>query len=199
MTEIVFLIGHPASGKTSLYRRISQELQAKGFTTQRVNDREYFNRVVREDADQKLHSQSPDGRHMSTTPALFERLFSLLKQDLLETRWEEDWIFVETTSADYASTINQFGLDFLKTCSVILVLTPYHVALKRNEGRAWAAGDLDEGRVHDHYIQACFEQTYRLEWLLPLFRKGIALENEGSDMIEMDKLASDAVHWLLQD
>ncbi|HEX7976154.1 MAG TPA: hypothetical protein VF498_17225 [Anaerolineales bacterium] len=198
MSEIVFLIGHPASGKTSLYRLISLGLEVQGFTTRRVNDREYFNRVIREDAGQKLHRKSPDGTRMSTTPALFERLFSLLKQDLIETRWEEDWVFVETTSADYESTLKQLGLDFLQTCSLVLVLAPYAVAMQRNDRRAWISEDLDEGRVHDHYIRACFEQKFKLEGMMPLFRKAIALHNGSSDHLEMESLASEAVRWLLQ-
>ncbi len=197
MANIAFLIGHPASGKTSLYSKIEEQLSKKGLTSIRLNDRVFFWKAMEMDADREYHQVYEDGSHRITDARFFEIQFHLLREALLETEWIEDWVFVELTSLDYPSTLQQIGADLLEECFLILVLAPIEVCLQRNSQRLPAAQNMDESRIPEHYIRSCYAQDFDLMDLQGHFRDAILLTNDQDDPTALERLASRAAGFLL--
>ena len=197
VSQVVFILGHPAAGKTSLYQEIEQKLIRNGQTSFRINDREFFWRAMELDADRQYHQFYEDGSHRITDPRFFDLQFRLLRESLIETEWIEDWVFVELTSKDYARTMQQIGLDVLADSILIWVHTSLETALARNRNRS-ETGKIDDTAIPDHYIHDCFDQLSDLTNLSQNFRCSFQVTNDQDDESEIERLAGEIVRFLLQ-
>lgn len=198
MTTFIFLIGNPASGKTSLYYHIEQKLARAGLTAWRVNDSEFFFQAIALDASQEFHTASPDGTHSITDPRFFDLQLRLLRERLLESEWIEDWVFVELTSSDYTSTMDRIGIDLLSTSALILVKASLDTCLRRNSTRPDLFKPVDDNRVPDEYIIRCANQPIEPESLAVYFDRSLIVENDSDDPGQLKLLADEAFSFILE-
>jgi molybdopterin-guanine dinucleotide biosynthesis protein len=195
-SRTVFIVGHPASGKTILYTKIAGRMEARGMTCLRVSDREVLIRLVAQDTENLFHTRTATGATQITSSEFYVKLFRELGQSIAKAKGKADWIFVELTSSDYVKTIPLFDPDLLSQSDVVVVLVDLDTALERNSQRPINTEFADEYRVPPDYINDCFEQDYDLRELIPLFRRGIVVENTGAALSLLGEAAERVFHWL---
>jgi energy-coupling factor transporter ATP-binding protein EcfA2 len=174
VASTVFLVGHPGSGKTSLYRNLSGKLARSGQQCHRVSDREFFADAERND---------------------YGRLGRMLR----ETEWQCEWLFIELTSSDFLSTTDALGRAWLRTCQLVVVLASLETSIARNRRRLLVSEDMDEYRIPEEYICECFAQSFRLENLPPLFYSAVLIENDGDELEALASLAVQVAERLVSD
>ena len=192
MTNFIFLIGHPACGKTTLYKAIEQKIIAdSGLTLCRISDRENFLKAAELDPDQRFHRKKPEGTLEITDPKYFELHFNLFREFLRSKRWQEDWIFVELTSSDYLTMLEIFGTDLFQNSYLILLLVSLQTSLKRNQKRPLFLSDVvDEYQVPEDYIIECHTQEFDVKKLAEFFKDSLIIDNNEDDLSFLNTQAS---------
>ena len=196
MSHIVFLIGHPATGKSTLYSIITSKFKQSGQRFCRLNDRDFFQNLIAHDENHKFHRIETDGSITVTNPKLFELLFVNFGKKLQSTSWSEDWVFAELTSNNYPKTFHLMGEAFLSSCFVILVMASQETANTRNNNRPLHSENIDNEHIPDYYIRECYSQD--MQHIPDFFRMAFLVVNDGNDLLNLEKSAEKIVMSLIE-
>jgi hypothetical protein len=197
-SKYVFLVGNPASGKTSIYKQIKKLVNAQGMTIHRINDRKLFLSIISQDSQKLFHEVTPLGAVRITSPTFYNLLFHHINRAAIKAFGKADWIFVEITSSDYTATIPILDSHLLNQSSAVVILTNIEIAQERNSKRQEITNIVDEYRIPAEYLESCYTQNFDLQKLLPLFKQGIIIENNSSDKSMVNTLAEKVWHWLVE-
>lgn len=191
---LVFLLGHPGAGKTSLYNHLSAIMVTHGHKVKRINDRDVFRKTLLCDPDHLYHRQNSDGSIDVTHCYFFDLLIVLLKDEIVSQIDNDSWLFVEMTSDNYLRTFTHIGHDLIGTSCLILVHSSVETSLRRNASRCLQSTDLDQTPIPDAYIHHCFDQD-----CLPLpsfFKYALHLDNDSDDIHQLLALSHTAIRFL---
>lgn len=199
----IFLLGTPGCGKSAVFRRLEQRLQQEGIATQ----------VMRIDDFPKLHAcfvaddeaeaagkprtwSRKSGEHgwLVTNPAVWDKLLTMVNEDILSERAPDKAVFVEFARPDMVRSIRTCFSDEVKRSSLLLyIFCPFDICWERNvrrhEAAVAAGGD-------DHLVsREEMEKTYLHDDHDALHQLGIpfvVIDNhlEGSELhaLEVDKV-----------
>jgi len=194
--KLVFLIGHPGSGKSTFYQLISPRLRKIGLSSSRVNDREFFWQAVQKDSQQKFHRLNEDGSIDVLDLGLYDLQSQLLSQALLSSKYEDQLVFIEYTSPSYQRFIDNFDKGLIRKSHLILFVTSFDTGACRNRLRSTSSEDLDNRQVPEYYLQQCYNQNYSLYELGEYFYKTFVIHNDTPGIQKLVEYLPEAISFI---
>ncbi|MFN3966931.1 MAG: hypothetical protein ACK4JE_04470 [Endomicrobiia bacterium] len=159
----VFLLGRPGSGKSEIYRRLTDKLISKNIYKkfQRVDDFPKLWRIFQEDEKTgkwRYCKKTPDGGYKIIDDSIWDKILVEVNRDIIQQKEPDKIIFVEFSRPNYVHSLKNFSEEVLRDSIIVYIDCSFETCWKRNVRRHEQA--LKEG-TDDHLVsREEMEKTY---------------------------------------
>ncbi len=172
--SFVFLLGRPGSGKSAVYRMLSERLRAEGLASDitRIDDFPVLREMLDRDTEFKRHYLK-EGGFVVTDFTILDDVLKEINRKLKELEQPGRVTFVEFARARYANALKNFDREVLDHSLILYIYCPFDICVERNVRRFRGARGKD---IDDHIAPTdIMERYYRYDDYEELFLKS---ENE---------------------
>lgn len=160
LPSFVFLLGRPGSGKSAVYRMLSERLRAEGLASDitRIDDFPVLRRLLDRDVGFKRHYRK-EGGFVVTDFTIFDEVFKEINRKLKELDQPGRVTFVEFARARYTNALKNFDRGVLNRSLILYIYCPFDICMERNVRRFKKARgkDIDEHiaptDIMEHYYK----------------------------------------------
>lgn len=133
----VFLLGRPGSGKSAVFRSITDKLKAEGIADEflRIDDFPKLLELNAADTEHKRHKPMPDGGFLILDDSLWDDVLKEVNKDALKLKDSGKMVFLEFARDSYEHALKFFSKDVLSNALLIYVDCPFDVCWQRNVER----------------------------------------------------------------
>lgn len=157
MFSYVFLLGRPGSGKSLIYRMLSNMIKDRNLADEvmRIDDFQVLEDLFEEDKDQEKHLET-EGGFKVTDISILDDVLKRINQNLKELQRPGRLIFVEFSRSNYEGAMKNFDADVLEDVLIVYIYSPFELTLERNLRRF----EESSGEVDDHLVPKDMMETY---------------------------------------
>lgn len=171
--SFIFLLGRPGSGKSAIYRLLSERLRAEGLAEEvmRIDDFPVLQELLDEDVEFKRHYRK-EGGFVVTDFSILEDVLKRMNDQLKELRALGKVIFAEFARDRYVNALKNFDGEVLGRALLLYIYCPYDVCVERNVRRFKEA----QGKSADDHIAPSdiMERYYKHDDYEKLYQKSEA-------------------------
>lgn len=158
--SFIFLLGRPGSGKSAIYRTLSERLRAEGLAEEvmRIDDFPVLQELLDRDTEFKRHYRK-EGGFVVTDFTILDDVLKEMNHKLHELERPARVIFVEFARDRYVKALKNFDGEVLGRSLLLYIYCPYDVCVERNVRRFREA----RGKSVDDHIAPTdiMEQYYK--------------------------------------
>jgi len=173
-SSFVFLLGRPGSGKSVVYRMLSERLRAEGLASDitRIDDFPVLREMLDRDTEFKRHYRK-EGGFVVTDFTILDDVLKEINRKLKELEQPGRVTFIEFARDRYANALKNFDREVLDHSLILYIYCPFDICVERNVRRFREAQGKD---IDDHIAPTdIMERYYRYDDYEGLFLKS---ENE---------------------
>jgi adenylate kinase family enzyme len=179
VTEKVFLLGRPGSGKTTAFDYIRKA--ARDEKLQFTHHREYttLQEMMQSDSKSKFRPAKYGGFEILDDSVFEEsaRRFEKRLRDYLDTAPEEEFIFIELARKEYKESMHYFNLDFLQDSYFLFIEADVETCVKRIHSRVAQSASTGNHFVPDHVLRDYYFQD-NIEYMSSDFKTDFDIRKE---------------------
>jgi adenylate kinase family enzyme len=158
----IFLLGRPGSGKSAVYRMLSERLHSEGVVSDamRIDDFPVLKELLAHDTEFKRHHLK-EGGFVVTNFTILDDVLKEINRKLKGLAQPGRIIFVEFARARYANALKNFDREVLDHSLILYIYCPFDLCVERNVRRFKEA----KGKSVDDHIAPSdiMEKYYRYD------------------------------------
>lgn len=192
MSEILFILGLPGSGKSAIARHIGRYVRNQGRGIKRFNDYRILHEMFRQDAEKKqFKSAEPEGFDVIDENVFDKALHELewkVKEYLSSSKaTPRKIIIIEFARNNYRRAFEQFSSGFLQSACFLYLDVEVEVCKQRIRTRAEKPKYKDDYPVSEYIFETYYygDDGEHISWYLENNHKieqhrVLALDNNGT-------------------
>lgn len=156
--SFIFLLGRPGSGKSAIFRTLTEQLKSKGLTkeTMRLDDFPVLKELLDRDTGFKRHYKK-EGGFVVTDFTILDDVLKEMSRKLHELERPGKIIFVEFARDSYAKALKNFDKWVLGKSLLFYIYCPFDVCVARNVRRFKERGGKN---IDDHIAPSDIMEKY---------------------------------------
>lgn len=156
--SFIFLLGRPGSGKSAIYRTLTEQLKSGGMAkeTMRLDDFPVLKELLDRDTEFKRHYRK-EGGFVVTDFTILDDVLKEMGRKLHELERPGKVIFVEFARDSYTKALRNFDKWVLGKSLLLYIYCPFDVCVERNVRRFKEAGGKN---VDDHIAPTDIMEKY---------------------------------------
>ncbi len=169
--SFIFLLGRPGSGKSAVYRMLSERLRAEGLASDvtRIDDFPVLRELLDRDVGFKRHYRK-EGGFVVTDFTILDDVLKEINRKLKELEQPGKVTFVEFARDRYANALKNFDRRVLDHSLILYIYCPFDTCMERNIQRFREARDKG---VDDHIAPTdIMERYYKYDDYEGLYLRG---------------------------
>ena len=184
----VFLIGRPGSGKSLVYKLLSEKLRTRGFQGElkRIDDFPVLKRIFETDREFKRHRPAPGGGLKITDEGVWDELTDALNQQALKLQSKDRLIFIEFSRGNYLRAFRRFAPKLLRNSLIIYVDSPFELCWERNVARVRKEKGPDAHLVSKEEMELTYLHDDHEELAQAGFAPMLVIDNRSNDLKKLE-------------
>jgi len=169
MPFVLFIIGRPGSGKTTIARKINEDLPSAGvyLRISHISDLEHLRKVFNSnDGGVRRFEKTEDGGFFILDATLYDEALVDLSAQVLRERSNKDLLIVEFARRSYLHALEVMSSRGVQPNLIAYVNVDYEIALERNKLRSTqSTGDrhfVSEKEMRETYTTDDHEELLKL-------------------------------------
>jgi dephospho-CoA kinase len=217
----VFVVGHPAAGKSTFCRFLKKYLAARGITTKKQSDYLYLQALFRLDTargNRNRFEADPHSEFKVKDPLVYDEVLRLIHDEIISSHVSPNELrVIEFSRPHYDSCFLYYTMKALVNSAIVHVDTPLEICEARNKQRraelakrmAGVEPDADAfdfdpdihftpPNVYERYRRAASEwDNQALALALMPSRGYFHIDNSDDDLVEYQQVCKQLVNQLL--
>jgi adenylylsulfate kinase-like enzyme len=197
--SFIFLLGRPGSGKSAIFRTLTEQLKSKGLAkeTMRLDDFPVLKEFLNRDREFKRHYRQ-EGGFVVTDFTILDDVLREMNKKLHQLERPGNVIFVEFARDSYAKALKNFDKEVLGKSLLLYIYCPFDVCVARNvrrfkEGGGKSMDDhiaptdiMEKYYKHDDYEELYLKSEKELEKQAPAPLVVVRNDSEGLEHLKRE-------------